>query len=359
MKESFVLRLNFFAFPFTRPHYTVTSTNLQLKESHQYTAAAAAVPGRRRWHALSFVPLCPFQHARVKRWCQLLCFRPRQTFHLVALPLLSQIPEESILDHLDLWPIATLSREKERQGKERMLKNTPHLNANQGWKEAGGISWDRSPWGLEWRWQGAVLPLQKQGVTLSLAGEPVVLGTTPSETKKNGKRVLFISTCKKLNPRLRARLKAASVYFIARRTLEYFLYFPSLQISILLQWKKKNKVKLISGSVLLKANQQLMSSNVAISRKSVSSQTWNYSLLSVPTIKSIELTTSESHRWNGQLFQHNCPRRNVWFYSNYLTTAEMLSNKVVVTTTTAIVKQAAIILIKKVNRTLRQKIVIC
>lgn len=258
------------------------------------------------------------------------------------------------------WPLAHCHpvTEKEMQGKERMLKNTPHLNANQGWKKAGGISWDRSPWGLEWRWQGAVLPLQKQGVTLSLAGEPVVLGTTPSETKI-GKRVLFISTCKKLNPRLRARLKAASVYFIARRTLEYLLYFPSLQISILLQWKKTNKVKLFSGSVLLKANQQLMSSNVAISRKSVSPQTWNYSLLSVPTIKSIELTTSESHRWNGQLFQHNCLRRNVWFYSNYLTTAEMLSNKVVVTTTTAIVKQAAIILIKKVNKTLRQKIVIC
>lgn len=47
---------------------------------------------------------------------------------------------------------------------------------------------------------------------LSLAGETAVLGTTPSETKI-GKRVLFISTCKKLNPRLGARLKAASVYF--------------------------------------------------------------------------------------------------------------------------------------------------
>lgn len=125
--------------------------------------------------------------------------------------------------------------------------------------------------------------------------------------------------------------------------------------------KKKKKVKLFSGSVLLKANQQLMSLNVAKSRKSVSSWTWNYSLLSVPTIKNIELTTSESHRWSGRLFQHNCPRRNVWFFSNYnLTTAEMLSNNVF-TTTTAIVQQAAIILvhIKKVNKTLRQKIVIC
>lgn len=146
------------------------------------------------------------------------------------------------------WPLAPCHpvTEKEMQGKERMLKNTPHLNANQGWKEAGGISWDRSPWGLEWRWQGAVLPLQKQGVTLSLAGETVMLGTTPSETKI-GKRVLFITTCKKLNPRLRARLKAASVYFIARRTLEYFLYFPSLQISILLQWKNKKQSQVVLG----------------------------------------------------------------------------------------------------------------
>lgn len=91
------------------------------------------------------------------------------------------------------WPLAPCHpvTEKEMQGKERMLKNTPHLNANQGWKEAGGISWDRSPWGLEWWWQGAVLPLQKQGVTLSLAGETVVLGTTPSETKIGKESYLY------------------------------------------------------------------------------------------------------------------------------------------------------------------------
>lgn len=77
--------------------------------------------------------------------------------------------------------------------------------------------------------------LSRNKVSRSLSpGETVVLGTTPSETKI-GKRILFISTCKKLNPRLRVRLKAASVYFTARRTLEYFLYFPSLQISISLQ----------------------------------------------------------------------------------------------------------------------------
>lgn len=49
----------FLPLPFTRVHYTVTSTDLQLKESHQYTAML----GRRRWHALSFTPLCPLQHA--------------------------------------------------------------------------------------------------------------------------------------------------------------------------------------------------------------------------------------------------------------------------------------------------------
>lgn len=49
----------FLPLPFTRVHYTVTSTNLQLKESHQY----AAMLGRRRWRALLFAPLCPLQHA--------------------------------------------------------------------------------------------------------------------------------------------------------------------------------------------------------------------------------------------------------------------------------------------------------
>lgn len=351
MKESFVLRLNFFAFPFTRPHYTVTSTNLQLKESHQYTAAAAAaaVPGRRRWHALSFVPLCPFQHARVKRWCQWLCFRPRQTFHLVALPRLSQIPEESILDHLDLWPLATLSRGRRCRGRRECWKTHAAFKCKSGVKGSGRdlLRLKSLRFGVAMAGRRPSSP-ETRCHALSLAGETAVLGTTPSETKI-GKRVLFISTCKKLNPRLGARLKAASVYFTLLVELwNTSCIFHHFKFQYCFNEKKQTKSSCSRDLCSWKQINQLMSSNVAISRKSVSSQTWNYSLLSVPTIKSIELTTSESHRWNGQLFQHNCPRRNV--YSNYLTTAEMLGNKVVVTTTTAIVKQAAITILYNYNK---------